>query len=248
MCPAKPRVAIVTLGINDRNAEHLPTAAFQDFPGGISRLAADLRRDEFAGDFLYWSETYPPGCPPHRDVPYAFKPFCLSQARARNYDLVLWIDSSIRLRRSITPLFERLLATGYVFFRERHSIGDYCSDAALKTLGIDRENSFRLPSIRGSVVGLNLARPQCIAFLENWLRLAQDGITFHGPKWSGVRGWPVTASADPRVKGHRHDQTAASVVALQLSMDDWLSPRDFDSYFHNDRQAVRRLNEEFTKP
>jgi hypothetical protein len=79
--------------------------------------------------------------------------------------------------------------------------------------------------------------------LQQWKERARDGVTFPGPKWSGVFGWPRTASQDPRVKGHRYDQTAASVIALKLGMDQWKSKSLFYEFFECERSFVRRLRE-----
>ena len=134
---------------------------------------------------------------------------------------------------------------GYLIFQEEHSVGEYCSDAALETLEIEREESFDMPCCWATVMGFDVRHPNARAFLARWQALSMDGQTFPGPKWSGVFGWPKTASADPRVKGHRHDQTAASVIALKLGMDKWLSKEDFETFFENDRFFARTYQEEW---
>jgi hypothetical protein len=150
----------------------------------------------------------------------------------------LWIDAAIAIKRPIDPLFNLMAEKGYLLFREDHSIGEYCKDDALSQLGIGREESFGLPSCWACVVGLNLTYPCAGEFLEKWIALANDGISFKGPKWSGVRGFPRTASVDPRVKGHRHDQAAASVLALKLGMTEWTTKALFGTYFHNQRHEI----------
>ena len=133
---------------------------------------------------------------------------------------MLWLDAGIRIRRSLDPLFESIQRRGYLFFPERHSVGEYCKDDALGPLGITREESFAIPSCWAAVMGLDFESPKAVEFLRQWKERAADGVTFPGPKWSGVNGWPLTASKDPRVKGHRHDQTAASVIAHRLGMNE----------------------------
>ncbi len=72
-----------------------------------------------------------------------------------------------------------------------------------------------------------------------------DNITFPDPtKWSGVFGWPRTGSQDPRVKRHRHDQTAAGVIALKLGMDQWKPKQFFDEFFEIERSFVRKFQEQ----
>lgn len=145
----------------------------------------------------------------------------------------------MNIKEPLDPLFRIIEDQGYLIPEGTHSVGEFCKDEALVTLGIGREESFEMPSCWSCVLGLNLEDPRSVRFLERWKELAADGMTFVGPKWSGVNGWPRTASQDPRVKGHRTDQLAASVIALKLGMDQWM-PRDvFNQYFHNERALVR---------
>ena len=146
-----------------------------------------------------------------------------------------------KIKRPIDVLFEFIKQDGYLIFKGGHSIGEYCKEPSLATLGIGREESFAMPPCSASVIGLDLTNHRSLRFLSRWRELAGDQVTFPGPKWSGVGNWPRTASSDPRVKGHRSDQLAASVLALRLGMDQWRSNRLFDKYFENDRAYVRRL-------
>jgi hypothetical protein len=89
-----------------------------------------------------------------------------------------------------------------------------------------------------------LTHQTVIEFLEIWKEKAMDG-SFVGAKWSGVNGWPRTVSADERVKGHRHDQTIGSLIALQLGLKDWEGIQLMNDYFVVDRNYVRQKNESF---
>jgi HNH endonuclease len=84
-----------------------------------------------------------------------------------------------------------------------------------------------MPEVNAAVIGLNTSSPVSNLFLERWRRAAQEGLAFRGVsdqlrdrkdyqavKWN--RGARV--SSDPRVRGHRHDQTVAGVLAAQLGM------------------------------
>jgi hypothetical protein len=125
---------------------------------------------------------------------------------------------------------------------ERHSVGAHCRDEALVPLGITREESFEIPSAWGCVIGLDLESVRSCRFLDDWAALAADRVTFTRPKWSGVRGYPRTASADPRINGHR-SQSAMSVLALRHGMDRWHTKSQFSAYFRADRQFVRQFDE-----
>jgi len=210
-------------------------ASHRRYDLALSRLRDSLRAVGYDGDFIAWDSEYPSGCPEHKDAPFAFKPFCFQAAKDKGYKHVLWMDSSVCAVGSLEPIFDRIRNLGYLFFQESHSIGEYCSDAALQTLGIEREQSFRMPSCWASVMGLDLENEVSAQFLDLWKHYASDGVTFKGAKWSGVRGHPKTVSQDDRVKGHRYDQTAASVIALKLGMIHWLPKSAYNNFFINDR-------------
>lgn len=234
---------VIALGINGPIPNDHPQVTFQDFPSGIARIREDLKRYNFTGSVMTWDRDYPLGAPTQQEAHGAFKPFCFYEAVNAGHNLILWLDASIRLKREIEPLFEIIRQRGYLICRENHSVGEYCTDAALGSLAISREEAFEMPSCRSGVLGINTRDDRSVEFLRQWRERALDGVTFQGPKWSGVLGWPRTASEDPRVKGHRCDQTAASVIALKLGMDQWLDTETFSDYFDIDRHSVRRLRE-----
>jgi len=235
--------AIISVGINAQPPVGHPNIVYQRYANGIAKIAADLQRTGFSGEFLYWDRDYPEGSPPHEQIPFAFKPWAFKAAKTKQHNLVLWMDSSIRLRRPVDPLFRILQQQGYLFIDGCHSVGEYCSDAALAPLKITREESFQMCSCWACVMGLNFNSDTSTEFLDEWLALSLDGITFPGPKWSGINGWPHTASIDIRVKGHRYDQTAASVIATRLGMRNWMPRHIFDHFFVNDRTSVRLMRE-----
>jgi len=239
---SEQRRCVISLGINGPPPPGHPKVLFQDFSRGIQRIKEALTKYHFKGEFISWENLYPEGSPTHQQVPFAFKPFCFYEALKRGYQLILWMDSSILIKQPIEPLFELIERDGYLIFQEDHSVGQFCKDDALEPLGITREESFTMPSCWSCVIGLNLADPRSLEFLRQWKERAGDELTSLGPKWSGVRGWPRTASQDPRVNGHR-TQTVASVIALKLGMDKWQSKKLFHEFFEADRVFVRRLQE-----
>jgi UDP-N-acetylglucosamine:LPS N-acetylglucosamine transferase len=239
-CPMATKRCIITLGISEQPPADHPQLV-RDFRPGISRLQASLVEIGCEADFILWDSEYPAGSPTHRDSPCGFKPFCFSEVAAQGYDIVLWLDATITAIKPIEYLFQCIERDGYLIFTEDHSVGAYCKDEALGPLGITREESFRMPSCWACALGLNLKDPRARAFLTEWQALATDGITFPGPRWSGVRGFPATASKDPRVKGHRYDQTAASVLALRLGMNKWHSKKAFAQFLRNNRRSIPTL-------
>jgi hypothetical protein len=231
------RRAVVTLGFPLKLPANHPQVK-RDFALAIERQLHCLSSHGYEGTWLGWQSDLPTGSPSHNEAPFGFKPFCLMEAVARGYTTVLWMDASVVPVGPINSMFQHIEENGFLFFEEDHSVGEFCGDAALETLGLTREKSFELRSCWACVIGLNLNQPLSRCFLEEWARLAKDGKTFAGPKWSGVKGFPRTASADPRVKGHRYDQAAASVLAHRLGLIPWRTKVEFAQVLQNDRPST----------
>jgi hypothetical protein len=234
----------ISLGVNSPSPHYRPQPLFQDFSRGLKRISDDLSVTGFRGDLILWDQFYPKGCPKQVEAHGAFKPFCFYEAFIRGYDVILWLDASIKIISSLDPIFSLIERDGYIFFKESHSLGEYCKDESLESLGIDREASFSMPCCWSCVLGLDLRHERSRKFLQEWKSKAEDGITFPGPKWSGVWGWPRTASKDIRVKGHR-EQSIASAIALKLEMNNWKNKFFFSFFFNNDRDFVRSYKEEY---
>lgn len=213
-----PRHCVVSLATADKF-----------YPEYLDRLERSLEQVGFDGEFMPWRPgSFPVDCPAHMDVAFAFKPYCLAEAREHGGKLLLWLDSSCVAVRPLEPIFDQIERDGYILFRNgRHRVGEWASDEALGALGLSRDQAMEMPEVNAAVIGLNTSSPVSNLFLERWRRAAQEGLAFRGVsdqlrdrkdyqavKWN--RGARV--SSDPRVRGHRHDQTVAGVLAAQLGM------------------------------
>ena len=212
------RCCVVSLATDDKH-----------YPESLNRLERSLRQVGFVGEFMCWRPgRYPEDCRAHKDVPFAFKPYCLAEARRRGSDLLLWLDTSCVAVRSLEPLFDQIERDGYILFKNRrYRVGEWASDEALSVLGIGRDQAMEMPEVNGAAIGLNTSSHVSHSFLEKWCRVAYEGVAFRGVsgqlrtqtdyqdvKWN--RDGRV--SSDPRVRGHRHDQTVAGILAAQLGM------------------------------
>ena len=193
-------------------------------------MRKSVERVGFRGEFLAWPPgSFPDGCPAHLDVPFAFKPFCFAEAAARGMGTVLWLDASCIAIRSLEPIFERIEEHGHLLFRHSSLVlGEWAGDDALEELGLPREKALALPEVNAAAVGLKLTHPRAMAFLDEWRAAAGKGLAFRGTR-QPVQGWDDyravkwnqsgRVSADNRVRGHRHDQTVAGVLAHRLGME-----------------------------
>jgi hypothetical protein len=205
----------------------------------LARLRRSLQRVDFRGGVLFWPPgSYPPECPPRFNVPFAFKPFCFAEARSRGFELVLWLDASCLALRPLDGVFAEIEARGYLLYQNAHrKVGQWAGDAALANFGLGRREALELPEVRGAAVGLNMRDGVAAEFLQRWLEAATEGTAFRGVEGelrSSEDYWNVKwnkanrVSRDPRVRGHRHDQTVAGMLAHRLDME--LKPVGFQPY------------------
>jgi hypothetical protein len=201
----------------------------RQYPASLKRLEESLRRTAFAGELMFWAPgQFPHSAPTHLQVPFAFKPHCLIEARQGGSEFLLWLDSSCIAVRSLDPIFDQMDRDGYILFKNlNYRLGDWASDDALHVLGVDREEAMKMSEVNGAAFGLSMKSDIATEFLNQWHRAAKDEVAFRGVveklrtwedyedvKWN--RGGKV--SRDPRVRGHRHDQTVAGVLAAKLGM------------------------------
>ncbi len=188
------------------------------YPSGQDRLRRSLEKVVFSGDLLFWKNEFLCGRS-HAEFPYGFKAFSMDEARKQGYKRVLWLDAAFIVVKPVAPFFDYIDEVGYFFMdNPGFNTGEWCSDAALGPLKLEREDSFNWPHCMSGILGLNFNRQVCHDFLDEWVKLAADGQTF---KDSG--------STDKRVRGHRHDQTAASIVSKRLGMK-WENPFNWMVY------------------
>lgn len=185
---------------------------------------------------LAWGKE-PSGCPPHSQVPYAFKGYALKAVADKGYDLLLWCDASILPIRSLEPLWERIERDGYWMSNNGFTNYEWTADSAYEELFIPevmngcgiselRYLNEQIPHVVATAFGLNVRHPKGRAFLDEYYRLASETKAFCGPwKNSNAPGAPpadgriCAPCGPPDVRGHRHDQTAASVIAWRLGFE-----------------------------
>jgi hypothetical protein len=214
----------------------------------IKRLEESLFRVGFDGDFLYWNDQVPEGCPPHFEAPFAFKTYCFNIAKNLGYTQILWMDSTCIALRSLSPIFEEITKNGYIFFNNNYdqSLGQWISDDALDQNNLSRDEAMLVPELPCSVMGLDMNSELANKFLYQWHSIMGDGITAKGTK-EKIRDWDDyqeifwnrnnRVSNDPRVRGHRCDQPAAGIVAYRLGMQPY---SDYLKDIHYEARPVKR--------
>ena len=206
-------------------------AAGSNYVKKQKRLINSIKQFHNDFDYLIYSEKMPPNCPSHKDVPYAFKPYAMLEAKRLGYHNLFWLDTSLVLRKPMTPLIDYVKEHGHYIQVNGWNTGQWCTDAACKSLGIDREESFKMGHCMGTMLCLDISNKRSSDFLDQWYQYANDGVSFIGP-WNNKDN---LCSADKRVLGHRHDQTVASIVSLRIKME-WKMTEGFLSYCRHDEK------------
>lgn len=209
---------------------------------GQDRLRARLASPDVC--IRSWRDCLPVGSPSHQDAPYAFKAFALEEARNQGYDTLLWCDASIIPgQRPLTDLWEKIEREGIWFSRNGYSNYEWTADAAYPDLfNVDeiptredgpswldeaRDVNRQIEHVVAGAFGISLKHEIGRAFLAEYLRLAQTKA-FCGPWINSNHGIPANpAYQNPArcrpcgpsdVRGHRHDQTAASMICWRLGV------------------------------
>jgi hypothetical protein len=196
------------------------------YPRGQARLLQSLKDVGFPGRVFAYSDPAQVGAPPHNERPYAFKIEALKRARQEGCDLVLWADAAVWAVKPLDGLFEHIEREGHVFFHSGFNVAQWSSDSALRWFGITRDQAEQMVMLFACCFGLNLANERSVEFLT---RLDESQETFPG-SWTNDQH---QVSQDPRCAGHRHDQTAASIIAAQLGMEVIVGHTTFFQYYAN---------------
>ncbi len=186
---------------------------------GLMRLEQSLISVKFDGTFKGINDYGHIGSPHHKGspgaIPYAFKALSIKKAMEEGHRYILWCESVVYATKSMDPIFEHIAQHGYLFFDNiGFSIGDYTSDACLAKFGMSREEAFNAPMIMACVMGFDTWHGFTNEFLKQYIKAAEDGVSYPGD-WSNEN---LQVSNDMRVKGHRHDQSVASILINQLGM------------------------------
>ena len=187
----------------------------------MARLELSLKQVGFKGkgkminDYGHINSPHHKGSPDA--VPYAFKALSIKKAieEQNNTGLLLWCDSVVYATKDIQPVFDHIKEHGYLFFDNLgFSVGDYTSDACLQKWGMERHIAFETKMLMACVLGFDLDNPVTQQFLKLYIDAALDGVSYHG-SWTNEN---LQVSNDMRVKGHRHDQSVASIIVKQLGL------------------------------
>lgn len=172
---------------------------------GQMRLAGSMTAKAPEDKMLFFIDKYPQGCPRHETAPYAFKWFAMQQALNEGAEMVLWLDASVVLLKSLAPLWERIEENGYILFDNPGCPENFfTSEDCLNKIGCTLEQAATFSQVMGGIVGVHRNSDMGLRLMASMLNYSLDGVSFAGG--SGL-------SSDPKYIGHRHDQSCLSFLA-----------------------------------
>lgn len=187
-------------------------SAVEHWHGDMLVYSPDHWLDEYKGVRINKGWPKPKGIASltHSEMPYQFKTALIQEALEMGYERIIWLDSSMQLKKDLTPLFGGI--NGMTFFENLgHPTWKYISDSALDMLrsdGFMNEESTHhdikdIPQVWGGAFAIDIR--QCWIFFEDLKFYSLNGSFKEGG--SNRTGF-IT---------HRHDQAVMSVL-----LNDWL--------------------------
>ncbi len=187
----------------------------EDYNKGLLRLL-DSSIEHWKGDYLIYSTDHEldeykgikinKGLPApkeiksfsHAEMPYQFKIALIQQAKEMGYERIVWLDSSMVIKKDITDLFSD---TGIsVFHNLGHPLWKYMSDSALAKLGLLEAALYDIEQIWGGALFFDFRKKNAIAVFEKIKEFSVNGSFSNG------------GSSRLGFIAHRHDQAVMSVL------------------------------------
>lgn len=162
---------------------------------GQKRLVKSLKTHTPDIDILTFGSEAEVGAAKHKVNNYSFKPMAMLKAYEMGYRQILWLDASMNVIKDITGIFDLIDKDGYFFVDSGWPNSRWTNDRALEYFGTNDGEM-----LSSGILGVDLTNPQAYSFFDAWTQAMRDGI-FNGD-WSN----------------HRHDQTAASIIAHKMGM------------------------------
>lgn len=208
------------------------TKGRENYQGMLLRLI-DSCKEHWPGDLLIYSPDHdlwmyrdvqihhswpdPEGIQSfhHKDMPYQFKTALIQKAIELGYERIIWLDSSMQLKKDLTPLLDNSKTGVVTFHNLGHPVHKYLSDEAMDLLGLDDELVHEKPQIWGGAFTIDLTKPYARIFFTILKEFSTNGSFKNAP--SRREGFVA----------HRHDQSVMSCL-LQFGLTINTARWDYD--------------------
>ncbi len=176
-------------------------SCIEHWKGDLLIYSPDHELSEYKGVTIHKGWPKPKGVQSftHAEMPYQFKTAMIQLALEQGYERIIWLDSSMQLKKDLTPLFDS--PTGITTFHNLgHDTIKYLSDNAADKLAEGGFTEIDVPQIWGGAFALNINRSIAMTFFEVLKEYSVNGSFKDG------------ASKRAGFVAHRHDQSVMSVL------------------------------------
>lgn len=177
-------------------------SCLEHWKGDLLIYSPDHELSEYKGVKIHKGWPDPVGIKSytHAEMPYQFKTALIQKAVELGYERIIWLDSSMQLKKDLTPLLDNSESGIVTFHNLGHPTWKYISDKALDLLGVSREESLNIPQVWGGAFALDFTRLGAKLFFEELKEFSVNGSF----KDAGSKAQGFVA--------HRHDQSVMSVL------------------------------------
>lgn len=209
---------------------------------GVARLVNAFHEVSNGFTIAAWINCLPPGAREnviedgYDYTGYAAKAFALGDLRRRGFDIGILLDAAFYPIRHIQPLVDHIAGQGYYLCDNGSTVGEWSTDRALDRMQLSRDDAMNITEASSYCVGMDFRTPEANVLVVEWCAAARLAMVIAGPH-TNVNAQPAVkgrnigwCSADPRCKGHRHDQTALSIIAHRLGMNKLTARPKFTAY------------------
>lgn len=208
---------IVSFATKGREAYHLQLLRLidsckQHWKGDLLIYSPDHELNEYKGVTIHKKWPDPVGIKSytHQEMPYQFKTALIQKAVELGYERIIWLDSSMQVKKDLAPLFDNEFGIT-VFENLGHPTWKYLSDDAAKLLSnagfLSNEeyykDVYKIPQIWGGAFALDFTNQNAKGFFAVLKDFSTNGSFKDGK------------SIRPDFVAHRHDQSVMSVLLVK---------------------------------
>lgn len=174
----------------------------QHWPGDLLIYSPDHDLNEYKGVTIHKKWPDPVGIKSytHAEMPYQFKTAMIQKAVELGYERIIWLDSSMQVKKDLTPLLDNSKTGVVTFHNLGHPVHKYLSDDAMELLGVDDESIHEKPQIWGGAFTIDLTKPFAYRFFEALKDFSTNG------------SFKNAGSMREGFVAHRHDQSVMSIL------------------------------------
>lgn len=194
-------VSFATKGRENYNGMllRLIDSCLEHWKGDLLIYSPDHELSEYRGVTIHKGWPDPVGIKSytHAEMPYQFKTALIQQAYEMGYERIIWLDSSMQLKKDLTPLFDNPMT---FFHNLGHPTYKYLSDEAQDMFYISDNELLKVEQIWGGAFALDFTNEATKVFFNDL------------KYWSTNGSFKNAGSRRDGFVAHRHDQSVISVL------------------------------------